>query len=222
MLMPTDQEHLSIPDLRPQHRRAAEATVAVARQATPADLARPTPCGDWTLADLLVHMTVQNHGFAASAEGRGGDLAIWQAGPPGADPVADYAAATNHVLAAFASEGVLDRPFLLPEFTTQPFPAAQAISFHFIDCVVHGWDVAQSLGVPYVLDADVLRAALPVAEAVPDGEVRTRPGAAFGPAVPTEPADDPLDRILRLLGRSPDWAQRLDSDAALGGSARTS
>ena len=52
------------------------------------------------------------------------------------------------------------------------FPAAQAISFHFIDYLVHGWDVARSLGVDYELEPDLLAAALPVAQAVPDGEPR--------------------------------------------------
>jgi len=48
------------------------------------------------------------------------------------------------VLAAFAADGVLKRRFALPEISTAfDFPAAQAISFHFIDYVVHGWDVAR-------------------------------------------------------------------------------
>ncbi|MEQ4205568.1 TIGR03086 family metal-binding protein [Actinopolymorpha sp. B9G3] len=196
---------MSIPDLRAEHRRAAEATIEVVSRLTHDDLSRPTPCADWNLGDLLAHMIVQNHGFAAAAEGGGADPAIWKVGPLGADPMADHTAATEHVMTAFAADGVLDQPFFLAELTDQPLPATQAISFHFVDCVVHGWDVARSVGQPWKLDADLLHAALPVAEAVPDSDFRTLPGASFRPRLPSTPADDPLDRILRLLGRSPAW-----------------
>ncbi|MGH3488952.1 MAG: TIGR03086 family metal-binding protein [Actinopolymorphaceae bacterium] len=203
--MPTNEDVVSVPDLRPQHRRVAEATIAVVAQVTSDDLNRPSTCADWTVGDLLAHMTVQNHGFAAAAEGRGADLATWHVGPLGADPVADHTAATEHVIAAFAADGVLERPFVLAELTDQPIPAAQAISFHFVDCVVHGWDVARSLGLDWALDDDLLRAALPIAEAVPDGDFRRQPGASFRPRLPSGPGEDPLEEILRLLGRSPTW-----------------
>jgi hypothetical protein len=48
------------------------------------------------------------------------------------------------VIVAFAQPGVLERGFALPEIMPGvEFPGAQAVSFHFIDYVVHGWDVAQ-------------------------------------------------------------------------------
>ena len=114
----------------------------------------------------------------------------------------EYAQAAELVIAAFAEPGVLDRGFLLPAITPQPVPARLAIGFHLVDYVVHGWDVARALGLAYELPPDVLAAALPIAEAVPDNEARLEPGAAFAPRVP-EPGDDPLNRILALLGRDP-------------------
>jgi uncharacterized protein (TIGR03086 family) len=95
----------------------------------------------------------------------------------------------------------------LPEISTElTFSAARAIGFHFIDYVVHGWDVARALDVPYVLPDGLAAAALPIAEAVPsDGPARERPGAAFAPRLPATDGAPALDRILRLLGRSPDW-----------------
>ena len=196
-------------DIRELDARAVLASVSVVASMTAGDLGRPTPCAGWTLADLLGHMTAQHDGFAAAAEGRGADPDVWRSGPPGGDPVAGYTAAADRVIAAFAGPGVLERTFALPEIAVGlEFPAVQAISFHFIDYVVHGWDVARSLGRPYSLDADLVRAALPVAEAVPDGATRQRPGAAFAPRLGRLPgADaDPMGRILALLGRSPDWA----------------
>ena len=119
--------------------RVVRATVRVVAQAGPADLARPTPCADWTLGELLTHMTAQHDGWVAAAAGDGGDLSRWQPGPPAADPVKEYAAAAERVLAAFGADGVLDREFALAELSPLlRFPAAQAISFHFIDYLVHG------------------------------------------------------------------------------------
>jgi uncharacterized protein (TIGR03083 family) len=75
--------------------RAVRASVQIVSRASAADLARPTPCPDWTLADLLAHMTAQHNGFAAAAAGDGADLVHWQTGAPVADPIGEYAAASS-------------------------------------------------------------------------------------------------------------------------------
>ena len=175
------------------------------------DLARPTPCAGWNLADLLTHMTVQHHGFAAAARGHGADLDVWNpatvADAVAADPAAAYSAAANDVLDAFAADGVLDATFALPEFGPgATFPGAMAIGFHFVDYVVHGWDVARTLDSGFALPDEVVAAALPLALAVPDGEIRAVDKAPFGPAVATSGAVSDLDRILAHLGRLPAWA----------------
>jgi uncharacterized protein (TIGR03086 family) len=193
-------------DIRDLDARAVRASVDAVEGITALDLSRPTPCSEWTLGDLLAHMTVQHRGFTAAAAGRGADPAVWKAGAPSPDPVADYAMAAELVIAAFAEPGVLERGFAIPEIMPgMEFPAPQAISFHFIDYVVHGWDVARALGQPYELDADLVQAAVPVAEAVPEGERRLRPGAAFRPGLAAPDDASPMNRILAMLGRDPDW-----------------
>src|SRR5207248_7081929 len=127
---------------------AVRTSLELVERVTPADLARPTPCAAWTLYGLLAHMATQHHGFAAASTGDDG-LAPWRLLPLGTDPAATYREAAAEVLAAFRTEGVLDREFPLPEISARlRFPAAQAISFHFIDYVVHSWDVAATLGLP--------------------------------------------------------------------------
>jgi uncharacterized protein (TIGR03086 family) len=189
--------------------QAVRASVDLVEQATAGDLARATPCADWTLHGLLRHMIAQHYGFAAASAGDA-DLAQWMLRPLGQDPVAAYRAAAECVLDAFAADGALDREFPLPEITRDlMFPARQAISFHLVDYVVHSWDVARTLGLPVNLDPALLETALRVAQAVPGGAARVEPGAAFGPMVdwPGGPADcgSDLDRIVALLGRSPGW-----------------
>lgn len=190
--------------------RAIRGTVGLVAGIGPADLARPTPCDQWTLAELLTHMTAQHDGFAAAAAGDGGDLARWQpqarTGASAAGLVLAYTAAAERVIRAFGADGVLDREFELAEFSMMPrFPAAQAISFHLVDYVVHGWDVARSLGLPYQPEPDLLIATLPVARAVPDGDLRTQGLVPFAPRIPVAGDAGVLDQILGLLGRRPAW-----------------
>lgn len=183
-----------------------DASVDVVSRVQAEDLGRATPCAEWTLADLLAHMIAQHHGFAAAAQGAGGDLAVWQVSPLGDDPVAEYTAAAEAVLAAFAEDGAPEREFILAEL--QPvsrFPGARAIGFHLIDYVVHGWDVARSLGLPYELDPGVEEISLKIALAVPGGSYRLQPDTPFQPALTGGPDAGPMDRILTALGRSPHW-----------------
>jgi uncharacterized protein (TIGR03086 family) len=150
-------------------------------------------------------MIGQNHGFAAAADGVRTERADWADREFGDDPAGAFRASSARVSEAFAREGVLDGEFWLPEVRGgQMFPARTAIGFHFVDYVVHGWDVAASIGVPAVFEAELLDAVLPFAEEVPDGSNRLQPGASFRPGLSTA-GSDRLDRILAMLGRSPRW-----------------
>ncbi|MFC0007366.1 TIGR03086 family metal-binding protein [Micromonospora siamensis] len=194
------------PDLRAHDETAVRATMALVDRVRPEDLGRPTPCAGWDLAALLAHMTAQHRGFAASAAGRGTSLDEWQTRPLGDDPATEYADAAEQVIAAFAAPDVPERTFALPEFGAEVrVPGLRAVSFHFIDYVVYGWDVARSLDLPFTLPAQLLHAAVPVAEAIPDGSGRLAPGAAFAPRLPAPDEPDPLARILALVGRPPTW-----------------
>ena len=203
--------HTTFTNTRLLHRIAVLQSIDIVNTVRAADLDRPTPCEGWNLADLLAHMTVQHRGFAAAARGSGADPDTWRIesviDAVRADPGRAYADAAHDVLDAFAADGTPDTPFELPEFGEGAvFPGDMAMGFHFVDYVVHGWDVAASLGVPYELPAEVVTAVLPLALAVPDGDFRTGDAAPFAPAV--EPAgtdfEDDFERILRHLGRRPD------------------
>lgn len=193
-------------DLRDLHAHAVQASVKVVAQISADDVDRPTPCGDWTLARLLAHMTVQHDGFAAAAAGNGGDLAMWSEQPLSSDPIEAYAAAAERVQTAFAQDDVLEQEFALPEISPlTTFPGRQAIGFHLIDYVVHGWDVARAIEADFVLDPDLLETAWVIATSVPDGPERLRFGAAFAPSQTVGDEAPMLDRIVAHLGRSPSW-----------------
>jgi uncharacterized protein (TIGR03086 family) len=197
-------------DIRPLHRAAVLASVDVVEEVTADDLRRATPCDGWNLSQLLAHMTVQHRGFAAAARGEGADLSRWDAATVAdavaLDPARTYATAAADVLEAFADDAALEKSVALPEFGPNAvFPASQAIGFHFVDYVVHGWDVARSIDAPFTLPDDVISAVLPLVFAVPDGDFRAAPGSPFARAIEAGDGVSNLDRVLLHLGRSPAW-----------------
>ncbi|MFC0447220.1 TIGR03086 family metal-binding protein [Rhodococcus jostii] len=196
---------MDVDEIRRWDARAVEASKDVVSRVTRGDLQRATPCAQWNLGQLLAHMTVQHRGFAAAAAGSGPDLAHWQP-RQAADPVSAYVSAADAVVEAFARRRAPDGAFWLPEISTEfPFPAATAVGFHFLDYVVHSWDVARSLGLNFEPESDMVAAVLPIARLVPDGADRLREGAAFAPGLPADDDSADFGAVLSLLGRSPQW-----------------
>ncbi|MEP6629683.1 MAG: TIGR03086 family metal-binding protein [Lapillicoccus sp.] len=193
--------------IRESDARAVALSTTVVAQVAPTDLERPTPCAGWSVRDLLLHMAAQHHGFAAAARGGSVGPADWSASAADvADPVGAYPGAAAEVVEAFASADLDTAQLTLPDFGAMTFPAPRAISFHFIDYLVHAWDVGVSVGVPVRPDDDLLQPAVEITRAVPAGDARTRPGAAFAPVLDGVAAEpDAWRRVLRMLGRDPDW-----------------
>jgi len=200
---------MELADVRPLHRIAVTTSIDIVGLVKSSDLHAVTPCADWDLIELLAHMTAAHRGFAAAARGFGGRPEVWNVDlvreALAADPGAVYAAAADDVLNAFADDAVLDASFTLPDFGPDAsLPGAVAVGFHFVDYVVHGWDVAKALGVPFTLADEVVDAALRLALLAPEGEARDIPGAPFAHAV-DGPSRSSLDKMLRYLGRDPGW-----------------
>lgn len=195
-------------EIRALNRRVLETSVAVVSGIKPDQLGSPTPCSEWDLRALLEHMIGQHYGFAAAARGEETDRSVWEPRALGDDPVAQYTEAVTEVTAAFAEEGLLGRRFVIPEIhETMRFPAPSAISFHLLDYVVHGWDVARTIGVTAQYDDDLVAAALAVAELIPQGAPRLEPGAQFRPSVSVPEDAAPMDRLIASTGRSPRWPE---------------
>src|SRR5689334_3921571 len=91
------------------------------------------------------------------------DVARTVVGAVGAEPAKVFGESAADVAAAFAEDGVPERGFWLPEIRDgRLFSASLAIGFHFVDTVVHAWDVAKSIGVGVEFDAPLLDAVLPI------------------------------------------------------------
>jgi uncharacterized protein (TIGR03086 family) len=205
-MLSVSEEAARMPDIRDLDRRALAATVKIVNQSRRDQLDLPTPCEQWSLRQLLAHMTGQNYGFAASADGERTDRTIFDDRPVDEDPHGIFAQSAARVSAAFDADGVLDRRLWLPEIRDgMTFPAAQAIGFHFLDYVVHGWDVARAIGVAADFDPQLVDEALAGARQVPAGASRERPGAAFKQIIEVDEDAAPQDKLVAILGRSPSW-----------------
>ncbi|TCO65107.1 TIGR03086 family metal-binding protein [Actinocrispum wychmicini] len=189
-------------NIRDLHRRSVDAIRPIVARVRPADLDSPTPCAGWDLRTLLAHMIGQDHGFAAAVLA---DVSA-EAFAPREPSIAAHEAGTAVVVAAFATADPA-RPVLLAEFEGHRFPLRNVIGFHLLDTLVHGWDVASSLGIQVDYDEDLLTAVQTEAELVPGGPARTAPDAAFAPILPIAADSTGWARTLALLGRDPHWSR---------------
>ena len=178
-------------------------TAELIAKAKPEDWPAPTPCGPWTLMELIEHLVAQNKGFAAAASGGAQDKADWVPRRLEEDPHAAFVASATEVTAAFGS---IDEQVYLAEFG-RAFPAKIAMGFHFVDYLAHGWDVARSLGLPDEPDPALTEAGMAIAERVPNEPPSRGPGAAFAYRVEVADTASPHQRLIGLLGRSPEWTR---------------
>jgi len=190
-------------DFRPYNRRALDLNQQVVDQLLAAEhLDLPTPCAPWTVRELLSHMVSQHLRFGAVARGEDPELACpLDKAELGNDPAAAFRSAAELLTESFAS-GADDLVTQLPEIG-RPIPLSALISFHFFDFVVHGWDLAVSIGVPFAPPAELSALAYQVGKVIPDSS--RVPGASFAPVVEVGADADELDRLLGLAGRDPDW-----------------
>jgi uncharacterized protein (TIGR03086 family) len=127
-------------------------------------------------------------------------VSIWYSANLEPDPHRAFQDSADWVTDAFAVVSDDDR-FEVREFGY--FPTRVAIGMHFVDVLVHGWDVAVSLDLPYCPEDELASAALAIASGWPRAGERRR---HFGRRVAVPAADAPdFTRLLGLLGRSPSW-----------------
>ncbi|WP_326565809.1 TIGR03086 family metal-binding protein [Amycolatopsis rhabdoformis] len=115
----------------------------------------PTPCDEWTVRQLVNHVTRGNLNYIALLHGASAAefLALRDADALGADPLAAFGASLAETAAAFSAPGALD---LLLDYPLGPVRGAQALAVRTTDTVVHTWDLARALGTDETLDAGLV------------------------------------------------------------------
>lgn len=195
-------------DIRDVDRRAGAVLGEVVMQVRPEQLWFPTPCPDWTVRGLLRHLVSQNEGLAAAAKHGSAPIQAWTGGRLGDHPAGAYRRSNAKVADAFADGGALDRLIEVREFGT--YPRRVALTFRQLECIVHGWDLARAIDIPYDPPADMVEMALSLARRIPDTDADRGPGAAFERSVKIPGDATDFETLLALLGRNPDWVSPLD------------
>ena len=181
-------------DLLDLDRRACELTIGLIKDLSPTELAMATPCAEWNVRELVQHQIDSTAGFTAGARGLPTDVT----GPPaGNDPLGVYTAAVQEAWNAFDTAGMLDAEWEFPGFGRQSGRAL--VAAHFVDNLVHAWDLAKALGQEFTFETDLAQAAIRITRNYPTGI------AAFAPPVPVAEEAPTTDRLVARLGRSPKW-----------------
>jgi len=184
-------------DLFALDERALEWSGDIIAHVRPDQLGAPTPCGDWTLRELLGHMIAHNRGFAAAANGTPVGGEVWDRLDIQGDFISEYAISAADVTAAFSGE----LPERVEVYGFGTFGVRSALRMHIVDFVVHGWDVARSIGLSRNPQDDLAAAAYEIMQGLPS----RRPNKAFGLIIDVPETAPITDRLMAHLGRSPTW-----------------
>ena len=180
------------------HTALRDATAAL----TAADLGRPTPCAEWTVAQVLQHAAGDQLAYVSAITGQGGpaENPFAPSGILAGTPAALVEPALTASAAAFATlDPAGTTPTPLPQGA---LPAATAAGAAALDAGVHAWDVAVATGRPSPLDDDLAAELLPVARALVEP---LRQYGAYAPALEATEHDGAAAELLRYLGRDPRW-----------------
>lgn len=163
---------------------------------TPAMLCRPTPCVDWTLADLLDHMSESLDALTEAADlGEVAAHAPVQLARTDVDVVDRLRERACSLLGAWSAVA-RDEDVTIGD---------KALSSSLLACAgalevaVHGWDVSQTTGACEPIPAALARDLLTWADVLVTDHDRP---ARFDHPV-EGPSVGPSSRLLRLLGREP-------------------
>ena len=193
-------ENTTIPHTAAMMAEAATTVASAVRAGAGADLAGPTPCGDWNLRTLVQHFVGTSGAFVRAGQTKaldpddpwGGNAVLEEADWAG--QLADRVTAAGH---AWSS----------PEAWTgsvegAQMPATAVGELVLIELMLHGWDVARAGGQELVvsdeLGAEVLRCLEPTVEQGQQFEV-------YGPPVSVPAGAPAFARALGRSGRDPDW-----------------
>src|SRR5829696_8066338 len=125
----------------------------------------PTPCEEWTVRQLVEHMTSVVAGIGAAAGASPpGDASVL-----GPDPAAQFQQVAASNLAAWRAPGALDQVVVAG---AGPMPGRVLAGINLLDAATHSWDLATATGQPARLPDDVAEAALEASAQIVSPEVR--------------------------------------------------
>jgi uncharacterized protein (TIGR03086 family) len=183
-------------DMRPATTRLTTLLHAVSDDA----LSSPTPCKDYTVGDLLDHISAVAVGIAAAGRK---DVEAMRPPSPGdaANLGDDWRTRLPAELIALAE--VWTDPAAYEGMTGGPLdmPAEQAAIIAVEELCIHGWDLARAVHQPF----DATPAELDVIDTFFSMFGPDQRGPAYDPPVDSTGADR-LTALIALSGRDPAWS----------------
>ncbi|MGX9888058.1 TIGR03086 family metal-binding protein [Streptomyces sp. NPDC002276] len=161
----------------------------------------PTPCGEWTVRQVLNHARVDQQAYGLVLTGDRPDADPFHPEDTLAgDPVAEL----DKVLRAVA-DGYAALPADADEVPTPlgPMPLPFAAATAAMDAAVHAWDIAVATGQNRPLAADLAEGIWPAADRLVD-QLRDA-YRVFAPAREVTADYDRAETLLAFLGRDPHW-----------------
>jgi uncharacterized protein (TIGR03086 family) len=156
-----------------------------------------SPCDGWTAREVLGHFIWGTKNLVSLATGGPKPAEQPEADVAGTDAHGAWATARDNVLAAVDQPGALQKGFDGP---FGPTTVDGFLGIHTMDCMIHAWDIAKTVGHEAYLPADIAAAALPGMRALGDG---IRSPGLFGPEVDVPADADPVSQLLGITGRQP-------------------
>lgn len=168
------------------------------------DFTALTPCPPWDLRRLLDHLLEMLMVIAHAAEGRPfepgrrDNRALAAAVPTSEEaPAAAFETMTARLAAAWRRPGALEQSCQL---SFGAVPASVLAGIQLLEVVVHGWDIAYTIGRPARIPDDLANAVYAFAQ----GPVVTaKRGIAFADPLDVAHPRSASDQLLAYLGRVP-------------------
>lgn len=157
-------------------------------------------CEGWTAADLVGHLAMVNTMCGNSTSGKGPDQLPTPEELVGDDPLGAYARSAATFTAAYANEAeVFAKEMPTP---VGMYPGNVVMTQGTLENLVHGWDLARSLGRDTMIPDEMVGEALgrilgaqPLYQQFFEMEF-------FSPSVAVGPDAGPQDRLMAYLGRT--------------------
>jgi uncharacterized protein (TIGR03086 family) len=163
---------------------------AVLARLTVDDLARPSPCAEYTVGEVGEHVVRSMVLLASVARGAG------SAGPVAGLLDERVTVTAGAALAAWRRRG-LGGSVAVGRSTLPAGLAAEIIS---LELLVHGWDMARATGSEIEVPAEVASHVLGCARSLVTPDKR---GRSFAAEVPAGPSATVLERLIAFTGRQP-------------------
>ena len=165
----------------------------------PDQLSNATGCTEWSVRDILNHITGGSIMFAECVEQ--GSIPDERLGELiggdnlGDDPKGAFRAATEQATQAFEAPGALEKSVTLPFGT---MPAGVAMQIAIFDLMTHACDIAKATG-QEVKDVGLLETALATGQQMIGPDMRGT--GLFNEAVECSADASPMDKLLAFAGR---------------------